>query len=180
MHHTLSDYISDLAQNSVEAGSSVIIVDLVERDGSVKVYISDNGCGMDKETLSKVRDPFFTEQGKHDRRRVGLGIPFLSQQIAQCGGTLDISSQKDFGTSLFFSYDRKNPDAPPVGDLVNALVTLMGQPGEFELKFTRTSGDKSYSVSRSEATDALGDLRDAQSLIALRKYLRSIEEDYKS
>jgi C4-dicarboxylate-specific signal transduction histidine kinase len=85
MHRTLSDYIVDLAQNSVEAGSSLVMVDLVERGGRVKVYIGDNGRGMDGETLARVRDPFFTGGGKHEKRRVGLGISFLAQFMAQCG-----------------------------------------------------------------------------------------------
>jgi len=177
MHYTLSDYFVDLIQNSVEAEAGVINVSLLERDGSVKVSIEDNGKGMDEKTLARVRDPFFTEAGKHDRRKVGLGLSFLSQFISQCGGTWDITSQKNVGTSLSFCYDSENIDAPPVGNLSGALVTLMGLTGEFELTFNRTVDDDSYSVSRSEVIDALGDLSDAHSLIALRKYLRSLEEE---
>jgi signal transduction histidine kinase len=177
MHYTLSDYLVDLIQNSVEAKAGVINVSLLEHSGSIKVSIEDNGKGMDEKTLARVRDPFFTEAGKHDKRKVGLGLSFLSQFISQCSGTWDITSQKNVGTSMFFSYNPENIDAPPVGNLAGALVTLMGLTGEFELIFNRTFEDDSYSVSRSEVTDALGDLSDAQSLIALRKYLRSMEED---
>lgn len=177
MHYTLSDYLVDLVQNSVEAKAGSIDVSFVERGGSVNVSIADNGKGMDEVTLARIRDPFFTEAGKHDKRKVGLGLSFLSQFISQCGGTWNITSQKNVGTSLSFSYDSENIDAPPVGNLTGALVSLMGLTGEFELTFNRTLHYDSYSVSRSEVTDALGDLSDAQSLIALRKYLRSLEEE---
>ncbi|MDR0307788.1 MAG: sensor histidine kinase [Chitinispirillales bacterium] len=178
MHYTLSDYIVDLVQNSVEAKADEVTVDLYEsQDKGIKVCISDNGCGMDDKTLARVRDPFFTDGIKHAKRRVGLGLSFLAQLADQCKGSWDITSEKNVGTSLSFSYDSKNIDAPPVGNLVNALVTLMGQPGEFELKFNRIFDDDSWAVSRSEVADALGDLRDAQALIALRKYLRSMEEE---
>ena len=177
MHYTLSDYLVDLIQNSVEAKAGVINVSLSENGGSVKVSIEDNGKGMDEKTLARVRDPFFTEAGKHDKRKVGLGLSFLAQFISQCGGTWDITSQKGVGTSLSFGYDSSHIDTPPVGNLVGALVTLMGLTGEFELTFNRVIDDDSYSVSRSEVIDALGDLSDAQSLIDLRKYLRSLEEE---
>ncbi|MCL2689460.1 MAG: sensor histidine kinase [Chitinispirillia bacterium] len=177
MHYTLSDYLIDLVQNSVEAKASVIDVSMLESDRSIKITIADNGKGMDEAVLSRVRDPFFTEAGKHDKRKVGLGLSFLAQFISQCSGTWDITSQKGVGTSLFFNYSLKNIDAPPAGNLVSAIVTLMGLTGEFELTFNRTLNDDSYAVSRSEVIDALGDLSDAHSLIALRKYLKSLEDE---
>jgi len=178
MHSTLSDYIMDLVQNSVEAGGGVVIVDLIERaDGYIKVYIADTGSGMDEETLARVRDPFFTGGGKHEKRKIGLGISFLAQFVAQCGGKWDISSEKGVGTSLFFEYDGKNPDAPPLGDLPAALVCCLSLPGEFDMKFTRALGDDSYTVLRSEVIEVLGDINDAETLIALREFIRSSEKE---
>jgi signal transduction histidine kinase len=177
MHRTLADYIVDLAQNSVEAGSSLVMVDLVERGGLIKVYIADNGSGMDAETLARARDPFFTGGGKHEKRKVGLGISFLAQFMAQCGGKWDIASEKGTGTSLYFEYDPGNLDAPPVGNLASAVVCCLTQPGEFEFKFTRALDDGSYSVSRSEVAEVLGDLNDAETLIALREFVRANESE---
>lgn len=177
MHCTLSDYIADLVQNAIEAQSSLVKVDVLEKDGFIKVYISDNGTGMDEETLAKVRDPFFTGGGKHERRKVGLGLSFLAQCVAQCGGTWDISSEKGTGTSLSFSLEQSNPDVPPVGNLVSAMVCCMVMQGSYDLRFHRVYGSDSYSVSRSELFETLGDLQDAQSLIAVRTYLRTLEKE---
>jgi len=178
MHRTLSDYIVDLVQNSVEAGGSVVIVDLIEwENGTIKVYIADNGSGMDEETLARVRDPFFTDGKKHEKRKVGLGISFLAQFMAQCGGTWDISSEKGVGTSLYFEYSGKNPDAPPIGDLASTVVCCLTLPGEFDMKFTRALGDDSYTVMRSEVVEVLGDISDAETLIALREFVRSSEKE---
>jgi len=178
VHRTLSDYITDLVQNSVEAGGSVIVVDLIERaDGTIKVYIADDGSGMDADTLARVRDPFFTAGGKHEKRKVGLGISFLAQFMAQCGGTWDISSEKGVGTSLFFEYDSKNPDAPPVGDLAATVTCCLTLPGEYDMKFTRELGGESYSVMRSEVIEVFGDISDAETLLALREFVRSSEKE---
>jgi len=177
MHHSLCDYISDLAQNSVEAGGSVVIVDLIEQGGIIKVYISDNGSGMDGAALERVRDPFFTDGRKHEKRKVGLGISFLAQFMAQCGGTWDISSEKGVGTSLFFEYDKTHPDAPPIGNLASTVASCMGMPGEFDLKFSRSLDGESYSALRSEVVEALGDINDAETLIALREFIRLSENE---
>ena len=177
MHRTLADYIIDLAQNSVEAGSAVVLVDLFERDGAVKVYISDNGSGMDAETLARARDPFFTDGRKHEKRKVGLGISFLAQFMAHVGGEWDIKSEKGVGTSLFFEYGKSHPDAPPIGNLVSAVVCCIALPGEFEMKFTRELDGESYTVSRSEVIETLGDLNDAETLIALREFIRLSENE---
>ena len=181
MHPTLADYIMDLTQNAVEAGSSVVIVDLIEEVGGnrVRVYIADNGKGMDGETLSRVRDPFFTGGGKHEKRKVGLGISFLAQFMAQCNGKWDIASEKGVGTSLFFEYDGTNLDAPPIGNLASAVVSCLALPGEFELKFTRALGGESYTVTRSEAVEVFGDINDAEALLTLREYIRTSENELK-
>jgi len=77
MHATLADVIADTAQNSIEAGSSEVRVTVTETDGRIAVDIRDNGKGMDEMVLKRVFDPFYTEAGKHDRRKVGLGLPLL-------------------------------------------------------------------------------------------------------
>ncbi|MDR3012010.1 MAG: hypothetical protein LBU70_02220 [Chitinispirillales bacterium] len=177
MHRTLSDYIVDLTQNSVEAGSSVVIVDLIEQGFYIKVYISDNGSGMDAEALARARDPFFTDGVKHEKRKVGLGISFLAQFIAQCDGKWDMTSEAGVGTSLYFEYYGKHPDAPPLGNLASAVVCCMGLPGSFDLKFSRSLDGDSYSVMRSEVIETFGDISDAETLIALREFVRLSENE---
>ncbi len=63
--------------------------------------VSDEGEGMDEETLKRAAEPFFTtkEQGKG----LGLGL-FLAQNMAeQFGGQLVITSQKQSGSTVTIS-----------------------------------------------------------------------------
>ncbi|MGL4368765.1 MAG: ATP-binding protein, partial [Spirochaetota bacterium] len=76
MHHSVCDFLLDIVQNSIEAGSGVITVDLVEKKGILSVCVGDDGKGMDAETLSRVCDPFCTDGVKHEKRSIGLGLPF--------------------------------------------------------------------------------------------------------
>ena len=56
----LSLNILDIAQNSISAGASLITIEVSEdtREHLLSLTVSDNGCGMDEETLRNVCDPF--------------------------------------------------------------------------------------------------------------------------
>jgi hypothetical protein len=177
VHSTICDFISDLAQNSVEAGATAIIIDLNQQDDRLEVIVSDNGKGMDEETLKKAVDPFYTEEGKHARRKVGLGLPFLKQAVEQTSGIFEIKSEKDLGTSVWFTFDLSNVDAPPVGNIRSTVVSLMNFPGPFELVFNREQDGRKYSLSRDELWATLGELESADSLILTEKYVSSLEEE---
>ena len=58
MHYTLADYVLDIAQNAVEAGSSSVKVLLDEERTGTSVVIEDDGKGMDDEELRRALDPF--------------------------------------------------------------------------------------------------------------------------
>ena len=48
----LSLHILDIAMNGVKAGATLLGIDLQkDADGLLTVVITDNGCGMDEETV---------------------------------------------------------------------------------------------------------------------------------
>ncbi|HOH38340.1 MAG TPA: ATP-binding protein, partial [Spirochaetota bacterium] len=73
MQYSVSDFLTDIVQNSIEAEASVITVDYIEEFPMLNIMVGDNGKGMDEETLAKAKDPFFTDGEKHKNRKVGLG-----------------------------------------------------------------------------------------------------------
>ena len=56
----LSLYILDITMNSVKAGAKNISISLGEYDGIFSFSVEDDGCGMTKEQLERLSDPFFT------------------------------------------------------------------------------------------------------------------------
>lgn len=68
----LSLYILDITMNSVKAGAKNISISLGEYDGIFSFSVEDDGCGMTKEQLERLSDPFFTTR---TTRKVGLGVP---------------------------------------------------------------------------------------------------------
>ena len=175
MHATLADVIADTAQNSIEAGATKVELAISEDGRTIAVSIKDNGKGMDEATLKRAFNPFYTEPGKHDKRRVGLGLPILKQICESCDGAVSLSSEKGVGTTLEYSFAARHIDLPPMGDLVQAVLMLFNYPGEFDLVFTHRKGVEEYSISRLELVDAVGGLESAESLALARAFLDSQE-----
>lgn len=179
MQLTIADYLLDIVQNSIEAGASLVMLDIIETSASVSICIGDNGCGMNAEKLQIVKDPFYTDGSKHAGRKVGLGIPFLIQSVETAGGTFDIDSKEGEGTSVSFTFDTSSIDTPPMGDLSGTLRSIMIFEGDYDLAVSHSISEKKYSVMRSELKDALGSLHDAESLKLMGDFFRSQEEDLK-
>ena len=55
----LSFHITDITANSIRAKASDIEIDIQIKDTSICIRIADNGCGMDPETVSLIRNPFY-------------------------------------------------------------------------------------------------------------------------
>ncbi|NIV97412.1 ATP-binding protein, partial [candidate division KSB1 bacterium] len=87
----LSLHILDIMENSVTAGAKMIGLEIREEIGEnrLTIQIKDDGKGMDKETLTRVLDPFYT---KKTVRRVGLGLSLLAQAAQEAGGSFKIDS----------------------------------------------------------------------------------------
>jgi len=180
VHASVCDIIADLVQNAIEADATRIEVDVATDPAEIRVCIQDNGKGMDARTLAKAKDPFYSEPGKHAKRRVGLGIPLLMQTTAAVNGTVDIQSTPGKGTRVAFTLDARHLDTPPFGDLPETLLGLMTFGGAYDLILTRTTPNDRYRVSRGELIEALGNLEEIDNLILARDYVRSQEENLNS
>jgi hypothetical protein len=178
LHFTVSDFLLDLVQNSVEAGADHIILKVSADDGVLEIVVDDNGKGMDEQTLGRVKDPFFTDGVKHAKRKVGLGIPFLVQALDQVDGTFELESEPGKGTHLRCSFPLDHVDTPQLGDLPGFFLLALSFDGDYELKIQRHDRQRGveYELSRSELVEALGGLHDAASMLLLRSFLESQEE----
>lgn len=179
MHYSLGDSILDLFQNSVEANATRIEMDFLEKLTTLEVNIRDNGKGMDNTTLNRVKDPFYTDGVKHRHRKVGLGIPFMMQTAEQTDGYFHIKSVLGQGTELNIVFNLKHWDTPPMGNLIDMLVSAMTFDGGYEFVFNRErAGDNlSYTLSRQELIDVLGDLTQVSNMILLKEFIESQEMD---
>ena len=75
-----------------------------EVNETVLIAISDNGPGMDAQTLSSVFTPFFSAQ--EAGRRVGLGLPRAQRYVINNGGRMWIETRLGEGTTVFIELPR--------------------------------------------------------------------------
>ena len=177
MHASLSDIIADVSANSIEAGAALVQVFVIEKDGTIELKVVDNGKGMPPEIVARAFDPFYTEPGKHDARKIGMGLPFVKQTCDACGGTVDLQSEKGVGTTLVCTCQADNIDLPPMGDLVAAVMSLFNFDGDFDLVFTHRKGENEYSISRLELKDAVGGFDSVEGLSLAKEFLQGQEDE---
>jgi anti-sigma regulatory factor (Ser/Thr protein kinase) len=120
----ISLHVLDIANNSLAAGANVIEISVEEdtKDNILVVRIIDNGKGMDKETVKKAVDPFYTSR---KTRKVGLGLPLLKASCDRCGGAFSIKSEPGKGTEIYASFQYDNIDRPPLGDMPETIFSLV-------------------------------------------------------
>lgn len=87
--------------------------------------ISDTGCGMDEETLSRAMDPFFTT--KAAGKGTGLGLSQIYGIMQQVGGTITIHSKPQQGTDIILHLPYGQPKNITSEDLDQPINTHPGQ-----------------------------------------------------
>jgi hypothetical protein len=175
LHYALDDYVLDIAQNAVEAGSREVVVELGESEEGIRVAVRDDGRGMTMEQRARALDPFYTDGTKHAGRKVGLGLPFLVQAVELAGGHWSLESEKGAGTDVEFDFPAASVDSPPVGDVPTLFLGLLCLPGGHEMIVRRSGPRGSYELRRSELSEAAGGLERVSSLALLKDYLFSME-----
>ncbi|MDB5420995.1 MAG: sensor histidine kinase, partial [Brevundimonas sp.] len=94
------------ARDAMPDGGAIVIgarqararaADGLEPGDYVCLSVTDEGEGMDAETLASASEPFFTTKGVG--RGTGLGLPMVAGMAEQCGGQLRLRSVKGEGTT---------------------------------------------------------------------------------
>jgi len=99
-YNRLKQVCINIIKNAIEAipcdKDGIIDINIETYKKQILISIKDNGIGMDKETVNRMGEAFYTTKGKGS----GLGI-FLSMEIiAAHRGKIIYNSIKDFGTTV--------------------------------------------------------------------------------
>ena len=69
-------------------------------NNNVLLIISDNGCGISEESVSRLFEPYFTQK----RNGVGLGLTFTLNIIQAHKGNIEVSSKQGEGTTFTITF----------------------------------------------------------------------------
>ncbi len=130
----ISLHILDIAENSIRAKAKNIHIKITEdkKNDLMTLTIEDDGVGLDDQTKEYALDPFFTtKKGK----KVGLGLPFLSQSAEEAGGALLIESEPGRGTSITATFRLEHIDRKPLGNLEETITCLKATHRDIHLTF---------------------------------------------
>lgn len=148
----LSLNVLDIADNSVKAGAKNIEINISVQGNVLTIEIKDDGCGMSKEFLSKVTDPYSTTR---KTRNVGLGIPFFKMEAELSGGEFTIESEEGKGTDVKATFMIDSIDRPPLGDLSETITALLPACNERELKMNFEVNDEKFVFDTRELKEQL-------------------------
>jgi signal transduction histidine kinase len=139
----LSLHILDIAENSI-SGSAKRIEIRVDEDPAkdlLTIEITDDGKGMNEQTLQKALDPFFTTK---TTRKVGLGLALLAQATRESEGTIELNSKPGEGTTVKATFRTSHPDCKPMGDIYQTLRTLIAGHPEIDFLFEHKTNGSVY------------------------------------
>ncbi|MDD4957332.1 MAG: ATP-binding protein [Candidatus Omnitrophica bacterium] len=106
------EILTNLLNNAYQAigperGSIEIRTSVVSKKGKkhYRISVSDNGCGIDREDIKKVFQPFFSLKPQG----TGLGLAICAELIAMHNGVISIKSEKKQGTTVTFTLPAERP-----------------------------------------------------------------------
>ncbi|MEG1547211.1 MAG: ATP-binding protein [Clostridia bacterium] len=155
MMKEISLHILDIVQNSISAGAKLIDTEVTVQHATdeLTVSITDDGCGMDEQTVEKVISPFTTSR---TTRKVGLGIPFFKAGAEATGGNFFLTSKIGFGTRISATYVISNIDRPPLGDMAETMLTLAVCNQGIDFVYRYTVDEEQFIFDTREVREALG------------------------
>lgn len=124
----LSLHILDIAENCIEAGAKKIEIRINEdtKQNMLVLEIKDNGKGMDKGTIAKVLDPFYTTK---KMKKIGLGLSMLAQATKEAAGNIIINSTRGKGTTVTAKFTYDHIDRKPLGNITETIISLVATKG---------------------------------------------------
>ncbi|MBW2136843.1 MAG: GAF domain-containing protein [Deltaproteobacteria bacterium] len=115
MKQVIINLLSNAVEFTPEGGEIEIVTRGIEREGKrqgVIIEIRDTGPGIEESNIDKIFDPYFTTKHKSSLHNgTGLGLFIAYQNIRDHGGTIEVKSKVNEGTTFVLNI----PFDPAVG-----------------------------------------------------------------
>lgn len=90
------------AIEAIENGHGELTIALFHNDENYSLEISDNGCGIPQENLSKLFEPYFTSK----RNGIGLGLASTLNILQAHNSSVEVKSKVDVGTTFILTFNQ--------------------------------------------------------------------------
>ncbi len=92
--------INNILDNAVKYGGDIITVDLIPKQKSFEILISDNGNSLTKANKERVFEKFYRipKGNTHDVKGFGIGLYYTKSIVDKHNGSVDLDLNKDLTT----------------------------------------------------------------------------------
>jgi signal transduction histidine kinase len=105
----LKQILINIIQNAVDAsdGNGDIEIKSSFYEKEITISVKDNGCGINRDTIEKIFQPFFTTKAKG----TGLGLAIVQKLLKSIGGRIEVNSEHNSGTIFKITFARMLSDS---------------------------------------------------------------------
>jgi signal transduction histidine kinase len=100
--HLLGQLVENLLDNACKYSpqGQPIVLETAREGGAALLVIHDSGCGIAREDLSRIFEPFFRSSSTSQQRvaGVGLGLSVVERIVGAFGGIVSVQSQVGLGS----------------------------------------------------------------------------------
>ena len=108
-----SSALRELLDNAIDSGASKISV-WIEEGGIRSMTVSDNGCGIPKESIEHIFDKFYQVDSSHFRKGNGLGLAMVKSILQLLDGSIHVESEPGKGTLFTVTLSNHSPESVTV------------------------------------------------------------------
>ena len=98
-YYAVLNVLLNAAENTPRGGKVRVVLSRTKK--FAKIAISDNGTGMDEETVLHCFEPFFSKSGYLGKPKMGIGLTLAHWFVSENKGRIHISSEKGKGTTVY-------------------------------------------------------------------------------
>ena len=80
---------------------------------SIRLQVSDTGCGIGDDAMQKIFEPFYTTKGS--RQGTGLGLSVVRNMVTSVGGTIRVESKSGEGTTFILEIPQNSTEVEDDG-----------------------------------------------------------------
>lgn len=111
-HDRFIQIMVNVIQNAIQfTEDGTVKINLQEADQDIVVTVEDNGIGMTEEEQKNIWDRYYKVDPSRKNTKIGesgLGLSIVKELVRLHGGTIDVTSQKNEGTTFTIRIPKKD------------------------------------------------------------------------